>query len=297
MGDSQGGAVPLSVEEAIRERKSAERLMMARNLDLTADSGHSAERIMAREMDLATDSNFNYDLKEMPSWNPNLPKEAQVLGGLPEGYGVNPGIPDATANLPQMMPELYISDPAMRKPSGSDIGPARAAAGISSNARHYKMASDIFGTGMDRSWSDAPPSQQQRPVQPFNSMSMPSQMPPRDRLRPGDASTAFKYPEQPPQNRGEQSSFRDSNGTFKYPEQPPQSALIRNRNEPSSFKITEDPSEAGSNDHPDFGIGSPSARKARESAGNPVTGEGYNDDSTKTAKRYYSGSNTNQKLW
>jgi len=258
MGDSggQGLAAPLSVDEAIRERKNTERLMMARNLELAADS------------------NFNYEIQEMPTWNPNLPKEAQMPVAYTEGYGVDGGtgtgggIPDA-AVLPDMMPELYISDPVMRKPSGTGLGPPRAAAGVSSHSRHYKMASDIFGTGMDRSWSDAP----QMPVRPFGPAPTASSQMANGRPRPaGNPNDSFKHPEQPAMPRS-------------------------NRNEPSSFKITETASEAGAYDPEDFAIGSTSARKARESAGNPVTGQGYDDSSTKTAKRYYQGTNTNQKLW
>lgn len=70
----------------------------------------------------------------------------------------------------------------------------------------------------------------------------------------------------------------------------------RHRTEPSSFKITEMASTDNSTYNVDTTNSSP-ARKARESSGNPLTGQGYNASNTRTAKRYYEGSNNNQKLW
>jgi len=197
------------------------------------------------------DSNMNYELKELPVWNPNLEQEFSAPSSA-----VRTDIPSALTDLPNMMPELYISDPGMRQLSGIE----RLPAGISSNARHYKMASDIFGTGMDRSWTagDSPLKPAQLSVSTL------------DRAGAGIGNA----PE------------------FKQPEP------HRGRNDPASFKITETASEISSEPTMDYGIGSPAARKARESSGNPLTGQGYNDDGEiKTAKRYYQGSNANQKLW
>jgi len=207
--------------------------------------------------------NLNYEIREMPKYNPNLEEEF-FTANRPAA-----GIRSAAAELPELMPELFISDDATKQPAGIEL-PMRAAAGISSNARHYKMASDIFGTGMDRSWND------EEPWKPAE-LSAPAQA-------RKDASME--------RHRNEKNERNDFD--FKVPEQP----LARNRNEPGSFKITETASENPSEPNVDFAIGSSAARKARESSGNPLTGQGYNDDAgAKTAKRYYQGSNANSKLW
>jgi len=240
--EREGAGVPTSdLDEAIRQRQSVESFKAALSRD--------------RERD----SNFNYDIKEMPQYNPMMPTPAA------QQYERAEFLPNGEPDLPERMPQLYISDPRLKEStSGMAIG--RPAAGISSNARHYKMASDIFGTGMDRSWNDGPP-------------------------------PAFAPPEARNVNNGP-ANVANSVRQF---EQPMGAPPPRNRNEPGSFKITEYSSDnGGSSDHDptaDFAIGSPAARKARESSGNPLTGQGYSDQSTKTAKRYYGGSNANQKLW
>jgi len=238
MGDSEGGAALGGVETP--KRQSMERL--------------------AKSEDLA-DLNLNYEIREMPQFNPDLEGDFSVNSALRARAAA--GVPSAPAELPKPIPELYISDPVARQPSGTEL-PMRAAAGISSNARHYKMASDIFGTGMDRSWNDE---------EPLKSAQV--SVPTKDRNGNG-----MERPKDEPD--------------FKVPELP----LARNRNEPGSFKITETASEIPSEPNVDFAYGSSAARKARESSGNPLTGQGYGDDmGAKTAKRYYTGSNANSKLW
>lgn len=64
---------------------------------------------------------------------------------------------------------------------------------------------------------------------------------------------------------------------------------------PRSFKITELPQSSGPGNEEH--TSNPAGRRARESTGNPMTGQGYIDEAAKTGKRYFEGSNANQKLW
>lgn len=66
------------------------------------------------------------------------------------------------------------------------------------------------------------------------------------------------------------------------------------KNAPRSFKITEMALNSSEIDEP---AGAPAGRRARESNGNPVTGQGFDEGAAKTGKRYFEGSNANSKLW
>ncbi|CAL8096075.1 unnamed protein product [Orchesella dallaii] len=167
-----------------------------------------------------------------------------------------PNLPAATTpfvpSLPKLsdlsLPNDFTIDPMMRQayslpPAGTPT--RRLLPELNSSIRHtkYNMASDIFGTGMDKSWVNE---QQNAPTDHMHAAPKPK--------------------------------------------------------EPGSFKITQ---IASNNPNPEasggFGISGSSAqapnRRARESAGNPLTGTGYDDSGNKTAKRYFEGSNANQKLW
>jgi len=191
---------------------------------------------------ISYDDNFNPDKPEsgIPTDLGHLghDESAQYLPNLP--LTTTPFMPRRSDTsfpndfpLDQVMRQAYTLPPA-----GTPT--RRLLPEVNSPIRKYNMASDIFGTGMDKSWGNE---------QPNNSTE--------------------------------------------------QSKLQANRKEPESFKITQLPSNnAPSTDVvADGSINQSTNRRARESSGNPLTGTGYDDSNNKTAKRYFEGSNANQKLW
>lgn len=154
------------------------------------------------------------------------------------------------AALPaQGIPPAVASDHLMRQahtmPAAGSTVPRTQLFDQLPSSRHYKMASDIFGTGMDKSWTDPAESVQSTP----------------------------KNVQQNPIT-GSQMTNRGVLGSFKITEM-----------SSNGMAIVEDPA------------GNPAFKRARESSGNPLTGQGFNPEYAKTGKRYFEGSNANQKLW
>ncbi|ODN05935.1 hypothetical protein Ocin01_00758 [Orchesella cincta] len=175
-------------------------------------------------MRLDQDESANFLSNLAPTTTPFLPALPKLSErSLQNNFPVDPmmrqayALPPAGAPTRRLMPDLNAAN------------------------RKYNMASDIFGTGMDKSWVNEQP----------NSTS--------------------------------------------------QTNLGLNAKEPGSFKITQTSNNPNAMGHDALGVNGISAqpqnRRARESAGNPLTGTGYDDSNNKTAKRYFEGSNSNQKLW
>jgi len=193
---------------------------------------------------MSYDDNFNsekpefglpvgLDRDESAKYLPNLPATTTpFLSSLPKSndFSLPNGLP-----IDPMMRQAYTLPPA-----GTPT--RRLLPELNAANRKYNMASDIFGTGMDKSWANEP-------------------------------NIPIAHSNGPPKPK-----------------------------EAGSFKITQIPSNNPDSEASGGVVGSGSStqipnRRARESAGNPLTGTGYDDSANKTAKRYFEGSNANQKLW